>query len=109
MRAAASGYLLKDTPAQELVATVRVIAAGDALLSPSITKRLIEQFGAQPERRRLAQSRVGDRVRADRELSNSQSVAHVLMVLVASVSERTAAQRLRAGGIGVRSTACQGR
>ena len=49
MRAGASGYLLKDTPAQELVAAVRVIAAGDALLSPSVTKRLIEEFASQPE------------------------------------------------------------
>lgn len=49
MRAGASGYLLKDTPAKELVAAVRVIAAGDALLSPSVTKRLIEEFARQPE------------------------------------------------------------
>lgn len=49
MRAGASGYLLKDTPAQELVAAVRVIVAGDALLSPSVTRRLIEEFAARPE------------------------------------------------------------
>jgi DNA-binding NarL/FixJ family response regulator len=49
MRAGASGYLLKDTPARELVAAVRVIANGDALLSPSVTKRLIEEFARQPE------------------------------------------------------------
>ena len=49
MRAGASGYLLKDTPAKELVAAVRVIAAGDALLSPSVTKRLIEEFARKPE------------------------------------------------------------
>ena len=49
MRAGASGYLLKDTPASELVAAVRVIARGDALLSPSVTRRLIEEFARQPE------------------------------------------------------------
>ncbi|MGI9642924.1 MAG: response regulator [Acidimicrobiia bacterium] len=49
MRSGASGFLLKDTPAQELVAAVRVIAAGDALLSPSVTKRLIEEFARRPE------------------------------------------------------------
>jgi DNA-binding NarL/FixJ family response regulator len=49
MRAGASGYLLKDTPAKELVAAVRVIARGDALLSPSVTKRLIEEFARRPE------------------------------------------------------------
>jgi len=48
MRAGASGFLLKDTPARELVAAVRVIANGDALLSPSVTKRLIEEFARQP-------------------------------------------------------------
>ncbi len=51
IRAGASGYMLKDTPARELVAAVRIIAQGDALLSPSVTKRLIEEFAnqAQPE------------------------------------------------------------
>ena len=49
MRVGASGYLLKDTPAKELVAAVRVIAQGDALLSPSVTKRLIEEFARRPE------------------------------------------------------------
>jgi DNA-binding NarL/FixJ family response regulator len=49
MRAGASGYLLKDTPAKELVAAVRVIAAGEALLSPSVTRRLIEEFARRPE------------------------------------------------------------
>jgi DNA-binding NarL/FixJ family response regulator len=49
MRAGASGFLLKDTPATELITAVRVIAAGDALLSPSVTKRLIEEFARQPE------------------------------------------------------------
>ncbi|HEX6659995.1 MAG TPA: response regulator transcription factor [Ilumatobacter sp.] len=49
VRAGASGYLLKDAPAQELVAAVRVIAHGEALLSPSVTKRLIEEFARQPE------------------------------------------------------------
>jgi len=49
MRAGASGYLLKDRPAAELVAAVRVIAAGDALLSPTVTKRLIEEFVSKPK------------------------------------------------------------
>lgn len=49
VRAGASGYLLKDTPASELVTAIRVIARGDALLSPSVTRRLIEAFAEQPE------------------------------------------------------------
>jgi DNA-binding NarL/FixJ family response regulator len=48
LRAGASGFLLKDTLPDELLAAVRVVAAGDALLSPSVTRRLIEQFVQQP-------------------------------------------------------------
>jgi DNA-binding NarL/FixJ family response regulator len=44
LRAGASGFLLKDRPSDELVAAVRVVAAGEALLAPSITRRLIEEF-----------------------------------------------------------------
>lgn len=44
LRAGASGFLLKDVPAHQLVHAVRVAAAGDALLAPSITKRLIASF-----------------------------------------------------------------
>jgi DNA-binding NarL/FixJ family response regulator len=44
LRAGASGFLLKHAPARELVDAVRVVARGDALLAPSITKRLIEDF-----------------------------------------------------------------
>jgi DNA-binding NarL/FixJ family response regulator len=44
LRAGASGFLLKDVPPEQLIAAVRVVAAGDALIAPTITKRLIEQF-----------------------------------------------------------------
>jgi DNA-binding NarL/FixJ family response regulator len=51
LRAGASGFLLKHAPASELLAAVRVVARGDALLAPSVTKRLIEDFvKAQPVR-----------------------------------------------------------
>ena len=46
IRAGASGFLLKDTPPDDLIAAVRVLAAGDALLAPSVTRRLIEEFAA---------------------------------------------------------------
>ena len=49
LRAGASGFLLKDRPPEELVAAIRVVAAGDALLAPSITRRLIEEFSKRPE------------------------------------------------------------
>jgi DNA-binding NarL/FixJ family response regulator len=48
LRAGASGFLLKDTLPGELLAAVRVVAAGDALLAPSITRRLIEDFVSRP-------------------------------------------------------------
>jgi DNA-binding NarL/FixJ family response regulator len=48
LRAGASGFLLKDTPPEQLVEAIHVVASGEALLSPSITKRVIEQFVARP-------------------------------------------------------------
>jgi DNA-binding NarL/FixJ family response regulator len=46
LRAGASGFLLKDVPSHQLADSVRMIAAGDALLAPTVTRRLIEQFVA---------------------------------------------------------------
>jgi DNA-binding NarL/FixJ family response regulator len=44
LRAGASGFLLKRTPAEDLVAAVRIVAAGEALLAPSVTRRLLDTF-----------------------------------------------------------------
>ena len=49
LQAGASGFLLKDTPPAELLAGIRIIAAGEALLSPSVTRHLIEEFVRRPE------------------------------------------------------------
>jgi len=48
LRAGASGFLLKDVSPEDLVRAVRVVAEGDALLSPSVTRRLIEEFARTP-------------------------------------------------------------
>ncbi len=48
LRAGASGFLLKDTPPGDLLAAIRVIAAGEALLAPTVTRRLIEEFARRP-------------------------------------------------------------
>ena len=48
LRAGASGFLLKDTPPEDLAAAIRLVAAGDALLSPSITRKLLEEFTRTP-------------------------------------------------------------
>ena len=50
LRAGASGFLLKDTLPDDLLAAVRVVAEGEALLAPTVTRRLIEQFVQQPAR-----------------------------------------------------------
>ena len=48
LRAGASGFVLKDDPPEQLIAAVRIVAAGDALLSPAITKRVIKHFARAP-------------------------------------------------------------
>jgi DNA-binding NarL/FixJ family response regulator len=51
LRAGASGFLLKDTPPADLLAAIRVVVAGDALLAPGVTRRLIAEFTRHPETR----------------------------------------------------------
>jgi len=48
LRAGAAGFLLKDAPPDDFVRAVRVVAAGDSLLAPSVTRRLIEEYTARP-------------------------------------------------------------
>jgi DNA-binding NarL/FixJ family response regulator len=50
LRAGASGFLLKDTAPEELLKAIRVLAAGDALLAPGITRRLIREFADRPDK-----------------------------------------------------------
>ncbi|MGW2819006.1 response regulator [Streptomyces sp. NPDC001415] len=49
LRAGASGFLVKDMPLETILDGIRVVAAGDALIAPSVTRRLIEEFAARPE------------------------------------------------------------
>ncbi len=48
LRAGASGFLLKDTPPGDLLSAIRVVAAGEGLLAPTVTRRLIEEFARRP-------------------------------------------------------------
>ena len=48
LRSGASGFVLKDEPPEQLLAAIRTVAAGDALLSPSVTMRVIKQFARKP-------------------------------------------------------------
>jgi DNA-binding NarL/FixJ family response regulator len=61
LRAGASGFVLKDDPPEQLIAAIRIVAAGEALLSPAITKRVIEQFTRIP---RLARPKELDELTA---------------------------------------------
>jgi DNA-binding NarL/FixJ family response regulator len=54
LRSGASGFVVKDIEPAELLQAVRVVARGDALLSPSVTRRLIAEFAGRPDRRRVA-------------------------------------------------------
>ena len=49
LRAGASGFLVKDMALEDILGAVRVVAAGDALIAPSVTRRLIEEFAGRPE------------------------------------------------------------
>ncbi|MFC6016605.1 response regulator [Plantactinospora solaniradicis] len=88
LRAGASGFLLKDASAAELAHAVRVIAAGDALLSPNITKRLIAEFSRTAGAPRIPlKDRVGDLTERETEvlsliaqgLSNAEIAAHLVV------------------------------
>ena len=76
LRAGASGFLLKDATAAELVHAVRVIAAGDALLAPSVTRRLITDFARRPDARPPAPAKLG--VLTSRETEVLWLIAHGL-------------------------------
>ena len=68
LQAGASGFLLKDALPEELVQAVRVVAAGDALLAPSVTRRMIAQFAAQKPRASRANAQLADLTEREREV-----------------------------------------
>ncbi len=84
LRAGASGFLLKRTPAADLVAGVRVVASGEALLAPSVTKRLIGEFARRPQEDRTPPPALDDLTAREREV----------LGLVAEVSNSEIAQKL---------------
>ncbi|WP_328324678.1 response regulator transcription factor [Kribbella sp. NBC_00382] len=86
LRGGASGFLLKDTPPAELLTAIRVIAAGEALLGPSITRRLIDEFAARPQ---PMQSRASTRLPAITERERE-----VLLLVAEGLSNAEIAQRL---------------
>ncbi|CAL9455459.1 response regulator [Streptomyces sp. enrichment culture] len=88
LRAGASGFLLKDASARQLADGVRVVAAGEALLAPSVTRRLITEFAKRVESPRAAAlAQVGDLTERETEvlvliaqgLSNAEIAAHLVV------------------------------
>jgi DNA-binding NarL/FixJ family response regulator len=68
LRAGASGFLVKDTEPEDLIRAVRVVARGDALLSPSVTRRLITTLASQPHRQAARDSRLSRLTEREREV-----------------------------------------
>ncbi|MDN0198244.1 response regulator transcription factor [Streptomyces sp. S.PNR 29] len=86
LRAGASGFLLKDASANQLAEAIRVVAAGDALLAPGITRRLLTEFSRLPDRPRAPlKQRVGDLTERETE---------VLALIAQGLSNAEIAQRL---------------
>lgn len=68
LRAGASGFLLKDTDPVDLLAAVRIVAEGEALLAPKVTRRLIEQIAARPDREQVRHDRLGELTEREAEV-----------------------------------------
>jgi len=68
LRAGASGFLLKDAPRHDLIAAVKTVAAGNALLAPSVTIRLIDAFARRPPHTQPAPSRLASLTARERDI-----------------------------------------
>jgi DNA-binding NarL/FixJ family response regulator len=104
LRAGASGFLLKDVPPEQLLAAVHVVASGDALLDPAITRWVIDQFATKPAVRGELAARVDELTPREREvfalvaggLSNAE-IARELVVSEGTVKTHVAHLLLKLG------------
>ena len=73
LRAGASGFLVKDTPPSDIINAVRLVAAGDAIVSPSVTRTLLSHFGTTEatERHRIAVQRLSALTQREREVATA--------------------------------------
>ncbi|GAB3913868.1 response regulator transcription factor [Kibdelosporangium lantanae] len=87
LRGGASGFMLKDTEPVDLLRALRVVAAGEALLAPTVTRRMIEEFVARPEQRRVDATVLRECTDREREvlalvaggLSNDEIADHLVI------------------------------
>jgi len=88
LRSGASGFMLKDAPAEQLVDAIRLLAAGDALLAPAVTRRVIEAFARMPEPNTALSQRLEDLTTRETEvlrlLARGHSNADIAAELVVS-------------------------
>jgi RNA polymerase sigma factor (sigma-70 family) len=104
LRAGASGFLLKDVPPEQLLAGIHVVARGDALLDPAITRSVIEEFAARPAVRRELAAKLDELTPREREvfslvargLSNAE-IARELVVSEGTVKSHVAHVLLKLG------------
>jgi DNA-binding NarL/FixJ family response regulator len=97
LKAGASAFLLKDSPPEQLASAVRVVAAGEAILHPSVTRRLIEEFarrptprsGPPPELAELSEREIDVMRRVAQGLSNRE-IAPLLFLSEATVKNHVA-------------------
>jgi len=85
LRAGAAGFLLKDTPPRQLAEAVRTIAAGESLLAPAVTKRLIERYVSRPP---------GDTARRERFAELTERELEVLQLITRGLSNAEIGARL---------------
>jgi DNA-binding NarL/FixJ family response regulator len=104
LRAGAAGFLLKDVPPAELAAAIRTVAAGDALLAPAVTRRLIERFVGLPTPRRADPGVLGELSARESEVLRliargytNQQIAEELVLSTATVKSHVAHLLMKLG------------